>query len=33
VRVLADGFTVEIDGRRLTVISTSNEGLAYRAQE
>jgi heat shock protein HslJ len=33
VRVLGDGFTVEIDGRRLTVISASNEGLAYRAQE
>jgi heat shock protein HslJ len=33
VTVLGDGFTVEIDGRRLTVISTSNEGLAYRAQE
>ncbi len=29
--VLGDGFTAEIDGRRLTVMSSGGEGLGYRA--
>jgi heat shock protein HslJ len=31
VTVLGDGFTVAIEGDRLTVTSTGGEGLTYRA--
>jgi len=31
VRVLGDGFRVEVDHEILTLTSTGNEGLAYRA--
>jgi hypothetical protein len=31
VRVLDDGFRVEVDDEILTVTSTGSEGLAYRA--
>ena len=31
VTVLADGFTVDIEGDRLTVTSSGGEGLTYRA--
>ncbi len=31
VGVLGDGFTVEVDGQRLLVMSAGNEGLGYRA--
>ena len=32
VRVLDDGFRVEVDDEILTVTSTGSEGLAYRAE-
>jgi hypothetical protein len=31
VSVLGDGFTVEIDGDRLTVTAAGGEGLSYKA--
>ena len=31
VTVLGDGFTVEIDGQRLTLMARGNEGLSYTA--
>jgi len=31
VTVLGDGFTVEVDGSRLTVMAQGNEGLSYTA--
>ena len=32
VTVLGDGFTVEIDGRRLTLMAQGDEGLSYTAR-
>jgi heat shock protein HslJ len=32
VGVLGDGFTVEVDGSRLTVMAQGNVGLSYTAQ-
>ena len=31
ISVLGDGFTVEVEGDRLTVMSAGNEGLIYKA--
>jgi hypothetical protein len=31
ITVLGDGFTAEVDGDRLTLTSSGNEGLLYRA--